>query len=324
MTKKVAKKGQSGQEVKLSKAEKMLMQATKALLDAAPPLAETGDWELGAEGQSLVEQWAASAIITKQLKAQLELDADLLVGSVLPLYIKRWLANQAPPKNPRLVAPRAMCHFILKPTQLTVVVPKTLKTVEAALQQVGLTPIRAKVFAKFVQVKKEQDFVASLPAMLGHEVAVIREAAQSLFTAIQANEQWKLLLSPTSRFVVKNPETFVQQLPQKAKSVQEMGRVLKVIQPSMYPYQPIHTAPEAAVETRRVWERQAQRVFFSPNNRYKIVAQDKKVFVFVRSQGDWQFVGITERPNSTAARTFAAEAVIDAEKLAAILAMFNG
>ena len=304
-------------------AESLIKQATKALLAAAPLIEGVTDIELNAEGQSLVDQWAATSIVTKQMKGQLELDTTCLVGSIFPLLLEQWFSQKFPPNNPRLVAKKASCLFILKPTTLSVVLPKKIKTVVEALRLAGLTTQRAKMFAGYVRDEREEDFLSSLPELRRHQVDSIREAAESLYQAMQASEQWQKLLVKQSRFTVQDPDKFVTELPKKAKSSDEMRRVLSVIRPNVYPCQAVHTAPQAAVQARQLWEKQSQRAFFTPDSKYKILAQQNSIMVFFRSGSGWQYLGSSVRETSSEARVFAQVVATKPDALAEILAIFG-
>ena len=302
-------------------AETLIKQATKALLKAAPLMAGNSDIELTAEMQSIVEQWTANAIVVKQMRSQLELDATKLVDSVLPLYLEQWFSQKSPPKNPKLVTKRAACFFIVKTAPLTVSLPKKIKKVSEALQLAGLPHQRAKMFWSYVRPEREDDFLTNLPDLRRHKVGQIRSAAESLYQAMLADEQWKILLTKQPFFTVEDPDKFITELPKKAKSAEEMQQVLSVIRPAVYPYQPSHTAPMAALQAKQLWEKKSQRTFYTPDRKYKIVAHQQKVVISIRYGKNWKIVGSSLRKSASDSRLFAQTIAIKPDALADVLSI---
>jgi hypothetical protein len=163
------------------------------------------------------------------------------------------------------------------------------------------------------------EWVGSLSEMRNHDVEQIKVAANDLYDAVMAHPQWRCLVQPRDKHRVADPAAFVEELPHKAKSADEMRRVLRVIRPVVYPTQAVHLAATAAVEARRGWEQTHQTEFFSPDGKHRAVAQQRLVMVYSRSQGIWSHQTTIQRATTDAARQLAQQIATDASVLAAAL-----
>jgi len=299
--------------------EALLMQAAQVVLDAAPPLEAASDWVLSGAQVATVERWCSTKLVGGMLTEMATRDKHEVITDLFPDYIGRWWEAKQQPPNPKLATALASCQFIVQPTRLSVEMCQGSKTAKEALIAQGLHWRRAQVFAEYVTSDTEDEWVGSLSEMRSHEVAQIQAAADDLYEAVKAHPQWSCLVQPREKHRVVDPATFAQELPIKARSADEMRRVLRVIRPVVYPTNAVHLAATAAVEARRGWEADHRTEFFSPDGQCRVVAQQRLVMVYSRSHGMWYHQTTTQRPSVVAARQFAKQIAGNAIALADVL-----